>query len=326
MDRSPQDDVPAPNPWVDLRDDGPAGRNLTHVELPVVDVFGPPSPRIGRRRGVSVRSASHGSKHGGDELGFGAPIGLEQSGLSPDVGGRSESGWEIVQLNARNGELSSEIAVTCKHSRGVLRVEPRRQLEALLSRAPHHSQAYRKYCELPSAAALKRDEFGPLSGLPGASWAAEVAEVWAGSPARSPATLGASQTAAWSGRRHANVGLKRRPSERRRVHRERQGCVKEQGAPRGSQQRQSAKVLGIIASGGSDLEHPRADRQRPCRGRLSRAATRAAHRRPRRRHPEQGEPVQAKRHPAARQRSVEHQQGAFEKTARPAKPRHLHNA
>ena len=191
MDRSPQDDVPAPNPWVDLRDDGPAGRNLTHVELPVVDVFGPPSPRIGRRRGVSVAAPAVVANMAAMSWDLERRIGLEQSGLSPDVGGRSESGWEIVQLNARNGELSSEIAVTCKHSRGVLRVEPRRQLEALLSRPPHHSQAYRKYCELPSAAALKRDEFGPLSGLPGASWAAEVAEVWAGSPARSPATLGA---------------------------------------------------------------------------------------------------------------------------------------
>ena len=35
---------------------------------------------------------------------------------------------------------------------------------------------------------------------------------------------------------------------------------------------------------GSDLEHPRADRQRPCRRWFSRAAAGAAHRRPCRRH------------------------------------------
>jgi hypothetical protein len=71
-----------------------------------------------------------------------------------------------VQVNVMQvGELSARNCSYLQNDR-VLRVEPRRQLEALLSRAAHHRQAFRKYCALSSAAALERDEFsGSLSSL-----------------------------------------------------------------------------------------------------------------------------------------------------------------
>jgi hypothetical protein len=83
-----------------------------------------------------------------------------------DTDRRFEGGVGLVQVNVMQvGELSARNCSYLQNDR-VLRVEPRRQLEALLSRAAHHRQAFRKYCALSSAAALERDEFsGSLSSL-----------------------------------------------------------------------------------------------------------------------------------------------------------------